>query len=125
MYEILQLWQLLLPVRESITSIPSILLLNMLSTQVHRVWISLEFKKLDYQYVEVDVYRKPKLLLDINPRGLVPALRHGDWGSYESTVLMEYLEDLKQGPALLPEDPKLRAHSRLVSFVSINVREQR
>jgi glutathione S-transferase len=89
------------------------------------VWISLEFKKLDYQYVEVDVYRKPKLLLDINPRGLVPALRHGDWGSYESTVLMEYLEDLKQGPALLPEGPKLRAHSRLVSFMRMKVYEQR
>ena len=82
---------------------------------VHRVWISLEHKGLDYEYVEVDVYRKPKLLLDINPRGLVPALRHGDWGSYESTVLMEYLEDLNQGQPLLPKDPKLRAHSRLWS----------
>lgn len=82
---------------------------------VHRVWISLEHKGLDYQYVEVDVYRKPKLLLDINPRGLVPALRHGDWGSYESTVLMEYLEDLNRGEPLLPKDPKLRAHSRLWS----------
>jgi len=80
---------------------------------VHRVWISLEHKGLNYQYIEVDVYRKPKLLLDINPRGLVPALRHGDWGSYESTVLMEYLEDLNQGRPLLPSDPKLRAHSRL------------
>lgn len=80
---------------------------------VHRVWISLEHKGLDYEYVEVDVYRKPKLLLDINPRGLVPALRHGDWGSYESTVLMEYLEDLHQGKPLLPDDPKLRADSRL------------
>ncbi|KAK1058287.1 hypothetical protein LTR74_013488 [Friedmanniomyces endolithicus] len=83
---------------------------------VHRVWISLEHKKtLDYEYVEVDVYRKPKLLLDINPRGLVPALRHGDWGCYESTVLMEYLEDLGGSVALLPEDPKVRAHSRLWS----------
>ena len=82
---------------------------------VHRVWISLEHKGLDYQYVEVDVYRKPKLLLDINPRGLVPALRHGDWGSYESTVLMEYLEDLNEGRPLLPKDPKLRAYSRLWS----------
>ncbi|EME49822.1 hypothetical protein DOTSEDRAFT_164552 [Dothistroma septosporum NZE10] len=82
---------------------------------VHRVWISLELKGLDYQYVEVDVYRKPKLLLDINPRGLVPALRHGEWGCYESTVLMEYLEDLQQGHQLLPEDPKLRASSRLWS----------
>lgn len=82
---------------------------------VHRVWISLEHKGLDYQYVEVDVYRKPKLLLDINPRGLVPALRHGEWGSYESTVLMEYLEDLNQGKPLLPADPKMRANSRLWS----------
>jgi glutathione S-transferase len=80
---------------------------------VHRVWISLEHKGLDYEYVEVDVYRKPKLLLDINPRGLVPALRHGDWGCYESTVLMEYLEDLDEGKPLLPKDPKQRAHSRL------------
>ena len=61
------------------------------------------------------MYRKPKLLLDINPRGLVPALRHGEWGCYESTVLMEYLEDLQQGRALLPKDPKLRASSRLWS----------
>ncbi|TKA75118.1 hypothetical protein B0A55_05019 [Friedmanniomyces simplex] len=80
---------------------------------VHRVWISLEHKKLDYEYVEVDVYRKPKLLLDINPRGLVPALRHGSWGSHESTVLMEYLEDLGGDVSLLPKDPKLRADSRL------------
>ena len=82
---------------------------------VHRVWISLEHKGLNYQYVEVDVYRKPKLLLDINPRGLVPALRHGDWGSYESTVLMEYLEDLDEGKPLLPSDAKSRADSRLWS----------
>ncbi|KAK3720331.1 hypothetical protein LTR37_003742 [Vermiconidia calcicola] len=82
---------------------------------VHRVWISLEHRGLDYQYVEVDVYRKPNLLLDINPRGLVPALRHGDWGCYESTVLMEYIEDLNQGSPLLPKDPKLRASSRLWS----------
>ncbi|KAF2722665.1 glutathione S-transferase [Polychaeton citri CBS 116435] len=80
---------------------------------VQRVWISLEHKKVDYQYVEVDVYRKPKLLLDINPRGLVPALRHGDWGCYESTVLMEYLEDLQQGAPLLPANAQQRAKSRL------------
>ena len=33
----------------------------------------------------------------INPRGLIPALQHGDWGCYESTVLMEYVS--------LPLDP--------------------
>ena len=90
----------------------------------------MEIKKLEYQYLEVDPYKKPDWLLDINPRGLIPALRHGDWSCYESTVLMEYvsisveqviglyayneqLEDLNQGNALLPKDPKSRAHSRL------------
>ncbi|CAD0113496.1 unnamed protein product [Aureobasidium uvarum] len=82
---------------------------------VQRVWIYLELKQLDYQYIEVDPYEKPRQLLEVNPRGLVPALRHGDWGCYESTVLMEYLEDLQKGEALLPSDPKLRAHSRLWS----------
>ncbi|KAF2842471.1 hypothetical protein M501DRAFT_1022452 [Patellaria atrata CBS 101060] len=82
---------------------------------VQRVWISLEAKGIPYQYIEVDPYKKPQSLLDVNPRGLVPALRHGDWGCYESTVLMEYLEDLNVGQSLLPSDAKGRAYSRLWS----------
>lgn len=58
---------------------------------VQRVWIALEAKGLQYQYIEVDPYKKPQSLLEINPRGLVPALRHGKWGCGESTVLMEYV----------------------------------
>ncbi|KZF26392.1 hypothetical protein L228DRAFT_264793 [Xylona heveae TC161] len=83
---------------------------------VQRVWISLELKGIQYQYIEVDPYKKPQSLLEVNPRGLVPALRHGDWGCYESTVLMEYLEDLSTDHALLPpNDPQRRAYSRLWS----------
>lgn len=86
---------------------------------VHRVWISLEFKKLDYEYCEVDVYRKPDLLLDINPRGLVPALRHGDWGCYESTVLM--VSSSRQNASLISNvSPELKptkvTSSRTVGF---------
>lgn len=52
----------------------------------------------------------------INPRGLIPALEHGDWGCYESSVLMEYLEDLNAGLPLLPQgNPRARAHCRLWS----------
>ncbi|KAL9604484.1 MAG: hypothetical protein Q9219_000449 [cf. Caloplaca sp. 3 TL-2023] len=73
-----------------------------------------ELKGFNYQYIEVDPYKKPESLTAINPRGLVPALRHGDWGCYESTVLMEYLEDLSAGRPLFPQgDAKLRAHCRL------------
>lgn len=44
--------------------------------------------------MEVDPYKKPESLLEVNPRGLVPALRHGDWGIGESTVLMEYVRSI-------------------------------
>ncbi|KAL6703196.1 hypothetical protein ACN47E_010125 [Coniothyrium glycines] len=81
---------------------------------VQRVWISLEYKQILYQYIEVDPYKKPQSLLEVNPRGLVPALRHGpSWSIHESTVIMEYLEDLHSGPSLLPQDPQSRATSRL------------
>ncbi|CAG8000189.1 unnamed protein product [Penicillium olsonii] len=80
---------------------------------VQRVWIALELKGIPYQYIEVDPYQKPASLLEVNPRGLVPALRHDNWGCYESNVLLEYLEDLGVGAAMLPADPKLRAHCRL------------
>lgn len=58
---------------------------------MQRVWVALELKDIPYQYIEVDPYQKPQSLLEVNPRGLVPALRHGDWGCYESTVLVEYV----------------------------------
>ncbi|OAL50459.1 hypothetical protein IQ07DRAFT_426807 [Pyrenochaeta sp. DS3sAY3a] len=81
---------------------------------VQRVWISLEHKGIPYQYIEVDPYRKPQSLLDVNPRGLVPALRHGPtWSTHESTVILEYLEDLPTGSPLLPPDAQSRATSRL------------
>jgi glutathione S-transferase len=81
---------------------------------VQRVWISLEHKQIPYQYIEVDPYKKPQSLLEINPRGLVPAIRHGPtWSTYESTVIMEYLEDLQTGPALMPSNPQTRATCRL------------
>ncbi|TAQ87910.1 hypothetical protein B7494_g3753 [Chlorociboria aeruginascens] len=80
---------------------------------VQRVWIALEAKGLSYQYIEIDPYRKPQALLEINPRGLIPAIRHGDWGCGESTVLLEYLEDLGVGTRFLPQDSRLKATCRL------------
>jgi len=42
------------------------------SSKVQRAWIVLEEKKAQYQYVEIQPYHKPKELLDVNPKGLVP-----------------------------------------------------
>ena len=41
----------------------------------------------------VNPYHKPKSLLDLNPRGLVPTLQYHNKPLYESTVLCEFLEE--------------------------------
>ena len=83
------------------------------SPYVQRVWIALEAKDIPYQYIEVDPLRKPASHLEINPAGPVPTLRHGNWGCSDSTVLLEYLDDLGLGIPLLPSDPCMRATARL------------
>ena len=106
-----------------------------------RVWIALEAKGLGYQYCETDPFRTPKPthLLEANPRGLVPAIRQGDWACGESSVILEYvsldelisnstcstkplfspqLEDIDRTVLLLPADPRLKANCRLwIDFV--------
>ncbi|KAH7394088.1 glutathione transferase omega-1 [Phaeosphaeria sp. MPI-PUGE-AT-0046c] len=82
---------------------------------VQRVWIALEEKKIDYQYIEVNPYHKPQSLLDLNPRGLVPTLQYQDKPLYESTVLCEFLDEAfpENTPQLRPKDAYERARTRI------------
>jgi glutathione S-transferase len=89
---------------------------------VHRVWIALELLGVDYRYVEVDPYKKTQELLEVNPKGLVPALKIGEEGKClgESTVILEYLADRyashsKASLFPLGSDPYTRALHRLES----------
>lgn len=52
--------------------------------------------------------------LKASPRGEVPALVDGDFSVFDSTVILEYIEDAFPSPALLPRDPKLRAKARMI-----------
>lgn len=89
---------------------------------VQRVWVSFEFLGIPYQYYEVDPYKKPRDLLKVSPKGLVPGLKLNTYDPpralNESTVIMEYLEDLAArttSSTLLPPltDPYARALVRL------------
>ncbi|KAF7302001.1 Glutathione transferase [Mycena indigotica] len=100
-----------------------------------RVWTAMEYLGIPYQYCrnllawinssyhltldEVDM-RKRSDLLEISPKGLVPALKLNDHtpvrGLHESTVILEFLEELacqSNGLSLLPKDPYARALVRL------------
>jgi len=82
---------------------------------VQRTWISLEERGIPYQYKEVNPYKKEKHFLDINPKGLVPAVEYKGKALYESLILVEFLEDAypTHKPSLLPSDPYDRAVARI------------
>ncbi|MGO8917591.1 MAG: glutathione S-transferase family protein [Stellaceae bacterium] len=52
-----------------------------------------------------------------NPRHEVPALVDGDFHVFDSTVILEYLEDKWPEPPLLPRDPAERARLRMLEDV--------
>lgn len=54
--------------------------------------------------------------LAASPRGEVPALVDGDFAVFDSTVILEYIEDLHPTPSMLPRDPKLRAKARMIEY---------
>eukprot|EP00930_Biecheleria_cincta_P028111 TRINITY_DN19603_c0_g1_i1.p1 TRINITY_DN19603_c0_g1~~TRINITY_DN19603_c0_g1_i1.p1 ORF type:complete len:328 (+),score=43.88 TRINITY_DN19603_c0_g1_i1:60-986(+) len=105
-----------------------------------RVWIGLEEKAIDYQWVDIDIYRKTNTDGDSNPnargrwllpmeelkqiypnfvacspRGQLPALENGGEKVHDSTVLLEYVHEAFIGPPLLPTSPYARAQVRLWS----------
>jgi len=70
-----------------------------------RAWVAMLHRKLDVNIVEQDPYNKTAEWLAVNPRGLVPALIHEGHSIYESTVLLEYLDEAwpeHNGPTVLP-----------------------
>jgi glutathione S-transferase/RNA polymerase-associated protein len=50
----------------------------------------------------------------VSPRGEVPALVHGDLAVFDSTIILEYIEDRWPDPPLLPRAPADRARVRML-----------
>ena len=82
----------------------------------HRVRMVLAEKGVTVDIVEVDPSNKPEDLAEINPYNTVPTLLDRDLVLYESTVIMEYLDERFPHPPLMPVDPVSRARSRLALF---------
>ena len=52
-----------------------------------------------------------------SPRGEVPALIDGETKIFDSTIILEYIEDRWPTPSLLPADPAARARARMIEDV--------
>jgi glutathione S-transferase len=89
-----------------------------LSLFTGKVRIALDEKGLDYELVSVPFSRasgyQPKHpdVLAANPKGQVPVLVDGDLTLFDSTIILEYLEERYPRPALYPAEPAERARCR-------------
>lgn len=98
-----------------------------LSLFSRKVEIALREKGLPFERIQVPFSQtrgySPKHpdVLAANPKGQVPVLVDGDLTLYDSTLILEYLEDAHPDPPLLPQTPRERARCRLLDLFADEV----
>ena len=89
------------------------------SSYAQKVKIALREKNIVFtSEVPADISSSsPGPLHESNPRVEVPVLRHNGNVVFDSSVIMEYIEDVWPDPPLLPTDPGARATARMIEEV--------
>ena len=87
-----------------------------------RVRVALKLKKLAFEETSIDILSGEQFKPgydDVNPEHVVPTFIHDGYQLFQSMAIMEYLDDIKPAPRLLPEDPKERAYARSLALMTI------
>ena len=91
-----------------------------LSSYAQKVKIALREKALDFKMETPPALGSGKadgVFAAASLRNEVPALIDGDACIFDSTIILEYLEDKFPSPPLLPRDPAARARARMIEDV--------
>ena len=91
-----------------------------LSSYAQKVKIALREKGVDFRVETPQALGSGKAagpFAAASPRNEVPALIDGDARIFDSTIILEYLEDKYPAPPLLPRDPLARAEARMIEDV--------
>jgi len=89
------------------------------SSAAFRVRIALNLKNFAYKQIPVHLRRgeqSKEPFLALNPQGLVPALEDAGRLLTQSLAIIEYLEETRPIPPLLPPDPAGRARVRALAL---------
>jgi maleylacetoacetate isomerase len=90
------------------------------SSAAFRVRIALNLKKVTYETVAIHLRRNDQSKPDyraVNPQGLVPVLEDGGQRLMQSLAIIEYLDETRPEPPLLPKDPAERARVRALAEI--------
>ncbi|WP_374574033.1 maleylacetoacetate isomerase [Phenylobacterium sp.] len=95
------------------------------ATAPYRLRIGLALKGVDYDYVPVNLAagdQRQAAYRAVNPQGLTPALDVGGRVLTQSVAILEWLEETRPEPPLLPKDPLDRAVVRaMVGIVACDI----
>uniref|UniRef100_A0A673TL72 maleylacetoacetate isomerase n=1 Tax=Suricata suricatta TaxID=37032 RepID=A0A673TL72_SURSU len=85
-----------------------------------RVRIALALKSIDYETIPINLVKDggqqfSEEFQALNPMKQVPALKIDGITIGQSLAIIEYLEETRPTPQLLPQDPKKRAYVRMIS----------
>lgn len=82
----------------------------------HRMRIAMLEKGLSAEVLEIDVANPPVGMVDLNPYLSVPTLVDRELALYDSRIIIDYLDERFQHPALLPPNPVVRAQLRVALY---------
>ena len=91
------------------------------SSAAYRVRIALNYKRLEWQSIPTHLMRgggeqHEASYLSRNPQGLVPTLADGEFLLGQSLAIIEYLDETRPQPPLVPADPQSRATVRAMAL---------
>ena len=87
-----------------------------------RIRVALKLKALPFEEVSIDILQGKQFEPGydaLNPEHVVPTFVHDGHTMHQSLAIMEYLDDIKPNPRLLPEDIKERAYARSLALMTV------
>jgi maleylacetoacetate isomerase len=87
-----------------------------------RVRVALKLKGLPFEETPIDILSGEQFeprYAEVNAERVVPTLIHDDHSIFQSLAIIEYIEDIKPEPRLIPADPKERAYVRSLALMTI------